>query len=178
MLCNSIRMRFAALGLTLMLSAPSHAVDIYQDPAAFLGEVFAGEVPAPQRLWLTPEISSGVRKILGYDLGVLRVRFWTAAGRTAWILDEIGKDQPITTGLVVNDNAIEQVRVLIYRESRGSEVRHPVFTEQFRGARIGDELSDFVLDRKIDGISGATLSVHALTRLGRLALFLDSHVRS
>jgi hypothetical protein len=33
------------------------------------------------------------------------------------------------------------------------------------------------LDRNIDGISGATLSVRALTRLARVALLLDAEVR-
>ena len=67
------------------------------------------------------------------------------------------------------------VRVLIYRESRGWEVKYPAFTDQFRGARL---TSDGKLDQSIDGISGATLSVHALTRLARLALLLDQHARA
>jgi hypothetical protein len=36
----------------------------------------------------------------------------------------------------------------------------------------------FLLDRRINGITGATLSVHALTRLARLALLLHRHVGS
>ena len=89
--------------------------------------------------------------------------------RSAWILEEIGKDKPITVGLVVNNNTLERIRVLIFRESRGWEVRYPFFTDQFRGAGLADEHR---LDRHIDGISGATLSVRALEKLARLALYL------
>lgn len=60
----------------------------------------------------------------------------------------------------------------MFRESRGFEVRYPFFTDQFRGARLREGLD---LDREIDGISGATLSVRALTKLARLALLLRAH---
>jgi hypothetical protein len=60
--------------------------------------------------------------------------------------------------------------VLVYRESRGQEVRQSSFLKQFKSARLakGDQL-----DRDIDGIVGATLSVGAMERMARLALFLD-----
>ena len=65
------------------------------------------------------------------------------------------------------------VKVLIFRESRGWEVRYPFFTDQFKGATL---VTDNNLDRKIDGITGATLSVNALTKLGRIALLLHKHL--
>ena len=103
---------------------------------------------------------------------MLRVRYWHRDRRTAWILDEIGKERPITVGIVVEDDAASMVRVLEFRESRGWEVRYHFFTDQFNDVRLdrGDEL-----DRQIDGITGATLSVNAVTRAVRLALFLYRH---
>ena len=77
--------------------------------------------------------------------------------------------KPITTGLVINEDRVERIRVLEYRESRGGEVRHPFFTGQFKGAGLTEEHR---LDRPIDGISGATLSVRALKKLAALALYL------
>ena len=68
---------------------------------------------------------------------------------------------------------ILEVKVLIFRESRGWEVKYPFFTDQFKGATL---VSDNNLDRKIDGITGATLSVNALTKLGRIALLLHKHL--
>ncbi|HHM06209.1 MAG TPA: FMN-binding protein [Gammaproteobacteria bacterium] len=108
-----------------------------------------------------------VREILGHKLGALRVRYWPRNGRSAWILEETGKEQPITVGLVVENGRLLRLSVLIYRESRGDEVRHPFFTDQFKGARLNGTR----LDRSIDGVSGATLSVRALTRLAALALY-------
>ena len=90
-----------------------------------------------------------------------------------WVLDEIGKELPITTGIIVNNGAIERVRVLVFRESRGWEVRHDFFTNQFKGAGM---TKDGRLDRQIDGISGATLSVRAVEKLARVALLLDPRV--
>jgi FMN-binding domain len=156
-------------------SAEPGVETLYQEPAAFLQEVFAGDVPRPARLWIKPELRTAIREVLGHELGRLRVRYWQRGDRTAWILEDIGKEQLITTGLVVDGDRLADIRVLIYRESRGWEVKYPAFTDQFRGARLNDER---LLDRGIDGISGATLSVHTLTRLARLALLLDQHVPS
>jgi hypothetical protein len=54
-------------------------------------------------------------------------------------------------------------------------VRDPAFLRQFAGAGLaeGDRL-----DRGVDGISGATLSVHAMERMSRLALYFDRASRN
>lgn len=162
-----------ALVLVVFAEATS-AEEVYQAPEQFLADTFGAHVPDPEVLWITSGLKETVRDIMGHPLGVLRVRYWGREGRTAWILEEIGKERPITTGIVVNQSRIESVRVLIYRESRGWEVRYPFFTNQFRDAYLTAEME---LDRNIDGISGATLSVNALTRLARLALFLHQQTQ-
>lgn len=143
-----------------------------QAPEDFIREAFDGDVPKQSVLWITASLKPGIREILGHDLRVLRMRYWGHGTRTAWILEEIGKEKPITTGVVVDRGKIELIKVLIYRESRGWEVRHPFFTDQFKGANLkkGEQL-----DRPIDGVSGATLSVRALTKLARLGLYLHQH---
>ena len=60
---------------------------------------------------------------------------------------------------------------MTYRENRGGEVATPSFTDQFNGAALR---VDNTLNTNIDGISGATMSVHALTRLANMALFLHN----
>ncbi len=153
----------------------ARAEDVYQDPRSFLADAFDGTVPAPKKLWMTPALKKAVRDIMGHDLGALRVRYWARDARTVWILEEIGKEQLITSGFIVDEHALSDVRVLVYRESRGWEVKYPAFTEQFRGGRLQDDLR---LDRGIDGVSGATLSVYAMSRMARLALLLDRHAQS
>lgn len=146
---------------------------MYQLPDEFINEVFNGNPPDSEKLWIKKELKEKVRQIMGHDLGVLRLRYWQEGERTAWILEEIGKERPITTGVVVNAGSIERIKILIFRESRGWEVRYPFFTDQFKSAVL---LEDSELDRSIDGISGATMSVNAVTKLARLALVLDQQV--
>ena len=144
----------------------------YQEPSDFISETFGGDPPTPSKLWIRKEMQTDIQKIMERGLKTLRLRYWKKGDRFVYILEEIGKEKPITVGLVLNRGEIERIKVLIFRETRGWEVRYPVFTDQFKRARLR---SGNKLDRKIDGISGATLSVKALTRLSRLALYLYSH---
>lgn len=148
---------------------------VYQEPAEFVSESFHGNPPAPKVLWLTPEIRQEVEAVLGHAPKGMRVRYWQEQTQTVWIMDEIGKELPITTGIVVSNGAIDRVRVLVFRESRGWEVRHDFFTNQFKGASMQE---DGRLNRQIDGISGATLSVRAVEKLARVALLLDPRVNN
>lgn len=166
-------LRHAALTLALA-SSPASGAEVYLAPEKFLAESFGANVPKPSVLWISGETRDAVEKILGHSAGALRVRYWAREERTAWILEEIGKTEPITTGIVVDKGTVARISVLIFRESRGWEVRYPFFTDQFKGATLA---SMYELDRSIDGISGATLSVRALTRLARVALLLDAKAR-
>ena len=149
-----------------------YAEKVYQEPEDFLREVFGGQPPKVEKLWVKDELKAGIKQIMEHDLDILRIRYWGKDRKTAWILEEIGKEQPITVGIVVNQGKIEKVKVLVFRESRGWEIRYPFFTDQFQGISL---LQDNGLDKKIDGISGATLSVNALTKLARLSLLLHQH---
>lgn len=143
--------------------------EVYQEPDAFVAEVF-GSRPAPKVLWLTKDIQTQAAAILGHPPAQLRQRYWSDSHRSVWILEEIGKEELITAGFVVVDGRIDHVRVLVYRESRGQEVRQSSFLKQFRSAKLSQGNR---LDREIDGIVGATLSVGAMERMARLALLFD-----
>jgi hypothetical protein len=160
-------------GAALLASLTTHAESIYQEPAEFISDAFGGDTPVAEVLWVTDDMRTEAHGILGRDLRQLRIRFWRAGNRSAWVLDEIGKDLPITTGVVVEDGAIKSIRVLVFRESRGWEVRYPFFTNQFNDAQLDTKNR---LNRSIDNISGATLSVNALKRQARLALLLATYI--
>lgn len=140
----------------------------------FIGSVFLETIPATKTLWLDEGQKKSAKKILGHEYRALRVRYWQDNGKTVWILNEIGKYKPITVGVVINEGRIEKLSVLVYRESRGWEVKHDFFTKQFIGAHLNkkNKLTD-----NIDGISGATLSVRALKKLARLSLYFNTQVR-
>lgn len=90
-----------------------------------------------------------------------------------WIINEIGKTKPITVAIIIKNKKITRLKVLAFRESRGWEVKHSFFTDQFKQNSLNPNLS---LSKPIDGISGATLSVRALTKTAQLALFFDSQL--
>src|SRR3569623_422177 len=170
----AVAKRHIALVLCLgwLVSGAAFAKGVYQDPADFVSESLAGKAPAPQALWISADLLRVVEPILGHPYGALRVRYWERDGRTVWVLEETGKEQPITAGLVVDHDHIVVMKVLIFRETRGDEVRHPCFTDQFTGAGLTVQNQ---LDRPIDGVSCATLSTRALIKLARLALLLHQH---
>jgi hypothetical protein len=162
----AVRRLLAAL--TVMLAAAAYG-QVYQEPSAFLAEVF-GKTPPPKVLWLTKDLQAEAAAILGHPPVQLRQRYWSEGAKSVWILEETGKEEPITAGFVVAEGRIDHARVLVYRESRGQEVREAAFLKQFRNAKLA---KDDALDRDIDGIVGATLSVGAMERMARLALFFD-----
>jgi len=162
-----------AVFLTLFLvSCSVFARGVYQTNQDFLMEVFNDNVPKSQTVWVKGDLRQDLTDILGHHYIGLRIRYWQDDQQSVWILEEIGKTEPITFGVVIVDNKITSIKVLAFRESRGSEIRYPAFSQQFDQVRLQDQQ----LDRHIDGISGATLSVRAMTNVARLALYLDSFI--
>jgi hypothetical protein len=159
------------LALTGGALTPLAGAQVFLEPEKFIEESF-DEEPEQKVLWLNREIKGEIGEILGHSFKGLRIRYWANGNRTAWILEEIGKVELITTGFLVEDQAILNMQVLVYRETHGWEVRYPFFTEQFKGLAMKEGR----LSKKIDGISGATLSVNALIRLSELALYLHDKV--
>lgn len=165
----SIR-RILAIAALCSTAGALAADRVYLEPTEFVAAAFPGNPPQVRVLWVTPDIRAEVGRILGHEPAQLRQRYWTDGQKTAWIFDEIGKEDAITAGFVVKDGHVDQARVLIYRESRGGEIRYPAFLAQFQGTSLTD---DKYLNKQIDGISGATLSVNAMIRMAREALYFS-----
>ena len=163
--------RWALLSLAALSSSLQATEYMSQD--SFLAQVFSGP-PTMATLWLNDSHQTAAKKMLGHRYKGLRVRYWRELDTTAWVLDEIGKEQPITIGVIISDDKIVQVDILAFRESRGWEVRHPFFTEQFRGLELDKREQ---LTGPIDGITGATLSVKAVTHVSRFALALHRSLK-
>ena len=109
----------------------SYARGIYQTSADFISEVYSKEIPKKNSLLLTGDTRKDAEAILGHPYSSVRVVYWLRDGRSTWILEEIGKSEPITFGVVIENNKIEKIKVLAFRESRGWEIRYPSFTTQF-----------------------------------------------
>ena len=124
------------------------------------------------------KLAASLERIFGRDMRVdsitagaatvIRIRSGDMLRGYAAIRDAMGKDQPITY-LVAVDTALAllDVDILVYREPYGGEVAYEPWRRQFRGKQPGDRLD---VGREIRGISGATISVNAVTAGIRRAL--------
>jgi Na+-translocating ferredoxin:NAD+ oxidoreductase RnfG subunit len=134
----------AGAGAAGMLAAQSAAP---AKVSASLGRVFGPELAVD-----TVRIDSSV---------VFRVRRADSLLGFAGVRNAMGKDQPITFLVAIDpEGRLRDVDVLVYREPYGGEVAYESWRRQFRGKGPGDPL---LVGRDIRGISGATISVNAVT---------------
>ena len=92
---------------------------------------------------------------------VLRVSRADSLLGFAAIGNVVGKDQPITFLVAIDPtDRLKDVDILVYREPYGGEVAYEPWRRQFRGKSARDSLR---VGKEIRSISGATISVHAVT---------------
>ena len=123
-----------------------------------------------KKIWLTDDQRVAIGQIILEKIEDQRITYY--AGKKAdkpmgyMVIDHvIGKSFPMTFMVVLNlDGTVRNVEIMVYREPRGWEVKYKFFLIQFFG-RNAD--SDF---RDINSITGATLSVRAMTKGVRKAV--------
>ncbi|MDO9693363.1 MAG: FMN-binding protein [Candidatus Latescibacteria bacterium] len=169
-LCTCLLLAIAVLpatAATAPAARPPAEHHVYQTLDEALGEVFAGADSTWTESW-TPD--DDARAALAAQFGAPQppgeVVFHRARrdGRDlGWAVttDEIGLHEPITMLVSVTaGREVGPVRVLVFRESRGGEVRRKRFLAQFLGKTRADPLR---LTRDIDAVTGATYSSRAVT---------------
>jgi len=168
------RLPWLALALLLLTGAArAEQYDLLSE-RDFLAAAFADARPQAGKLRISAAMAAELAAVFRHRFREDKVRYWRHGARTAWRLEEIGKEKPISIGVVVENARLVSVAVLVYREGHGMDVAEAAFTQQFAGAALtarGDDAN--LLDRDIDNITGATLSVRAMTRTARAALLLD-----
>lgn len=137
----------------------------------YLVAEFGEELPSPERIWINAEDKIAIKELINPSQIKLSYRYWQSNDKTVWILDEIGKERNITSGITLIGDRVEKVRVLVYRESRGGQVQNIRFTQQYKNKDMDSNLL-----KEIDSISGATLSVQAMNKQVKLALWLNSQI--
>ncbi len=143
---------------------------IEQKKRTFLEKVFQGSPPEPGYLWITASARSKIEKILLHEYRGLRIKYWEKKKETVWILEDIAKEKPVYAGIITCEEKISHLDIVFSSGRWGKQVQNANFTDQFENIGI-DEKSN--LNKQIDGISGATLSVDVVSRLARLALLLE-----
>jgi hypothetical protein len=161
------------LVFNLLFSFSASSEDVFLSKENFLKIAFEDDVPRRKGLRFKGEVKEIAQEIMGSNFKKIRMKYWRQDDKTAWILERIGKVKLITAGFIVENCRISSIHVLVYRETHGWEVKYPSFRDQFVGINMLDE---FKLNKRIDGIAGATLSVNSMEKMARLALAMNSLV--
>ena len=127
---------------------------------------------------LPPQQKTRIQEIIGWKFP--ETSFECFIGETngnvdgwALIQNTIGKHKPMTYMVGVNPQGeATNVEVLVYRESRGSEVRTKRFNYQYEGKNVYDPIR---INRDIINISGATMSVRSMSAGVKRALVIVDH---
>ena len=161
------------LVFNLLFSFSASSEDVFLSKENFLKIAFEDDVPRRKGLRFKGEVKEIAQEIMGSNFKKIRMKYWRQDDKTAWILERIGKVKLITAGFIVENCRISSIHFLVYRETHGWEVKYPSFRDQFVGINMLDE---FKLNKRIDGIAGATLSVNSVEKMARLALAMNSLV--
>ena len=164
---------FSALFFFFLLGKTSFSEEVLLSKKDFIKTAFQKDIPEKKSLFFKGEVKEIAQKIMGHHYKKIRFKYWLYNSRSAWILNRIGKVRPITAGFIIDNCKIASVHVLVYRESHGWEIRYPLFRDQFEGVHL---IKDYTLNKKIDGITGATLSVNSMKKMTQLALAMHNKI--
>ncbi len=163
----------AGTGIALVLAvAAAHpaslgAQEVLLSPEQALREIFPAQARTTKETRaIPPALRTRLERQLGRRIdedSVAVTRVADAQGALlgyAVVTEEVGKYRPITFMVGVTPQfTVRDVAVLVYRESRGGEVKRKRFLSQYRGKSVRDPID---LNRDVINIAGATISVRSL----------------
>jgi thiamine biosynthesis lipoprotein len=154
---------------------PEHVV-VYMSLDEALSASFSSADSVWSEAWSpVPEARRLVERRLGWRLSDSTFTIYQGSNDGlslgyGFVAEEIGLYKPITFMVKVGPNhKVESVHVMVYRESRGGEVRRRRFLKQYEGKSTKSRIR---INRDIVGVSGATLSVRAMNAGVKKALAL------
>ena len=192
-------MRLCCISLTLLIMSPIPALaeriwdsDLKRfltDQETAIADVFMSEeegvkimLPKSERvrkdvIKLSPEKKSQIEERIGWKFP--EESFDVYIGETgnqidgyALVQNTIGKHKPMTYMVGIDSTGhVSDVELLIFRESRGSEIRQKRFNAQYEGKTVNDPVR---INRDIINISGATMSVRSMSAgIKRVLVLVD-----
>lgn len=126
---------------------------------------------------LSPEKKSQIEERIGWKFP--EQAFEVYIGETgnqidgyALVQNTIGKHKPMTYMVGIDSKGqVSDVELLVFRESRGSEIRQKRFNAQYEGKTVNDPVR---LNKDIINISGATMSVRSMSAgIKRVLVLVD-----
>lgn len=166
-----------SLGLFLLVGGWVQAqTTVFLSPTEAIKLIFQDSQEVYQeKKTLDADLQRKAQEILGYTVPETTLNFYV--GKTngkvdgyALIDHQVGKVMPITFITRINpEGKVEDVEIMVYRESHGGEVKSKRFLNQFKDKTWESPIQ---IQRDIVNISGATLSSRALTVGVKRALVL------
>ena len=152
------------------------SIDVYLTEEEALKILFpkAQKIQA-EELRLTPDQKLRIQDRIGWKFPEESFRAFKAetdgtVDGYAVIQETIGKHRPITYIVgITPQGKVFDVEIMVYRESKGSEVRRKRFNAQYEGKTAQDPIS---INKDIISITGATMSVRSVSAGVKRALVL------
>jgi H+/Na+-translocating ferredoxin:NAD+ oxidoreductase subunit G len=152
------------------------SIEVYLTEAQALKLLFPkSQQVRTEELRLTPDQKARIQEKIGWKFPEESFRAFKAESNGkvdgyAVVQETIGKHRPITYIVgVTTDGKVSDVEILVYRESKGSEVRMKRFNSQYEGKTPLDPIR---INKDIINITGATMSVRSVSAGVKRALVL------
>ena len=130
-----------------------------------------------EMLKLSPEKKSQIEELIGWKFPEESFEVYIGETGTkvdgyALIQNTIGKHKPMTYMVGIDSRGqVSDVELLVFRESRGSEIRQKRFNSQYEGKTVLDPVR---INKDIINISGATMSVRSMSAgIKRVLVLVD-----
>jgi FMN-binding domain len=180
-----MKLRVAAFLVAILPALAAQADQVFLSEAEAPRALFGSGVTAERKVL---ELSDGelaeLGQLLGRKIEVKRYPYLEVSaaeprpGRPQgdiFLLDVIGQSLPITFAVGVKaDGTVQDVQVMVYRETHGNEIRERRFRAQFSGKTLQQPLQ---VGKDVDAISGATISSHSAAYAVRKGLALGELLR-
>ena len=128
-------------------------------------------------LKLSPEKKSYIEERIGWKFPEESFEVYIGETGTkvdgyALIQNTIGKHKPMTYMVGIDSRGqVSDIELLVFRESRGSEIRQKRFNSQYEGKTVLDPVR---INKDIINISGATMSVRSMSAgIKRVLVLVD-----
>ncbi len=160
----------------LAASAVPAAAEVYLTEAQALGVIFGDTaVVRREQRSVDPQLRAKLEHASNLHFPEPTCTFFISGQpgqpqKYALVMNEIGKTEPITFMVGMNDQGkVTDVVIMEFRENRGWEVKEKRFLNQFHGKTVHSSIR---VDEDIINYTGATLSSKAVARGVKRALFL------
>ncbi|MBH0179160.1 MAG: FMN-binding protein [Nitrospira sp.] len=193
----TMRLFFFSVVLLIASSIPARAERIWDndlkrfltDQELAIAEAFMSEeegvkimLPKSERIRkdvikLSPEKKAQIEERIGWKFPEQSFEVYIGETGTevdgyALVQNTIGKHKPMTYMVGVDSKGhVSDIELLIFRESRGSEIRQKRFNAQYEGKTVLDPVR---INKDIINISGATMSVRSMSAgIKRVLVLVD-----